>query len=108
MSLSMTLNLALIMTILQKHILENYFYHIELVFLPVEVSNFISFIVLYAFPSIIVNYLFIFHKHRYKKLIRKYPNSNGKLSLTYLLISLLLPFVLLFGGLILYHLGFIS
>lgn len=71
MSLSMTLNLLLIMTILQKHILNKYFYHIELHFLPKYVSNVVSFTALFILPCILLNYFLIFYRRRYEKLIKR-------------------------------------
>lgn len=95
MSISMTLNLLLIMTILQKHILGYYFYYIELNFLPVYLNNIISFIILFILPCVAINYVLIFHKHRYEKLLKKYPYRKGKLFLSYFLVSMLLPLFLL-------------
>lgn len=98
MSLSMTLNLLLIMTILQKHILNKYFYRIELNFLPKYVSNVVSFTALFILPCILLNYFLIFYRRRYEKLIKKYPYKDGKLFLTYFLISMFLPLILLILG----------
>jgi hypothetical protein len=98
MSISMTLNLLLVMTILQKHILGSYFYYIELNFLPKYLSNVISFTVLFILPCVSINYFLIFYRHRYEKLLKKYPDKNGKLFLTYFLISMFLPLVLLIVG----------
>ncbi|MCD6068925.1 MAG: hypothetical protein K0S33_3751 [Bacteroidetes bacterium] len=96
------------MTILQKHILGYYFYHIELDFLPRYLSNVVSGIVLFALPVVLMNYFLIFHNHRYKQLQQKYPYYKGKLFMTYFLVSLLLPLVLLIVGLILNRIGLIS
>lgn len=108
MSISMMLNLFLIMTILQKHILGYYFYHIVFNSLPKYWSNVISGIILFVLPCVLLNYFLIFFKQRYKKLLQKYSYSNGKLFVTYFLISMLLPLVLLFGAIILNRLGIIS
>jgi hypothetical protein len=105
MSVSMTLNLLLVMTILQKHILGFYFYHIELNFLPKFLSNVISFTVLFVLPCMSVNYLLIFYRNRYEKLLKKYPYRNGKLFLIYFLISMFLPLVLLVVGIVTGRIG---
>jgi len=101
MSLAMMLNLILGMTMLQKYILGYYFYYIELVFLPRYLANVVSGIILFIIPCVLINYFLIFHKERYHKLIKKYPYSDGKFFLTYFFISMLLPLILLFGGILL-------
>lgn len=105
MTLSMTLNFMLIMTILQKHILDNYFYHLDFDILPQRLSNVLSFILLFVCPATIINYLLIFRNDRYKELIKKYRYHDGKLFLTYFLISMLLPLTLLIVGVITGHIG---
>jgi hypothetical protein len=98
MSVSMTLNLLLIMTILQRHVLGFYFYHIELSFLSRYLSNVISFSVLFILPCVLINYFLIFFRDRYKMLLKKYPYKGGKLFLTYFLVSMFLPLVLMIIG----------
>jgi hypothetical protein len=108
MSVSMTLNLLLGMTAFEKYYLGFYFYDIKLKFLPKDLSSVVSFAILYALPCVLMNYFLIFYKDRYKELLIKYPSSNGKLFLPYFLVSMLLPLVLLFGGMILNRMGIIS
>lgn len=98
MTISMSLNLSLFMTILQKHILGIYFYEIELNFLPKDLCNVTSFAVLFVLPCVLINYFLIFYRHRYEKLLKKYPYKDGKLFLTYFLISMFLPLFLLIIG----------
>jgi energy-coupling factor transporter transmembrane protein EcfT len=98
MSVAMTLNFFLIMTILQKHIIGSYFYHIDLNFLPKRLNNVINFIVLFILPCVFVNYFLIFYKHKYRELLKKYPYRNGKLFLVYFTISMFLPLALLIVG----------
>jgi hypothetical protein len=101
MSIAMTLNLALIFSILQKNILGYYFYEIDLSFLPSEIDDLFSFVILYSLPCISLNYLLIFKNDRYKALIAKYPYTNGgKLFLKYFIISMILPVLLVFVGMI--------
>jgi len=98
MSIAMILNFILIMSILEKHILRCYFYKLSVSSLSEEANNALSILVLFVLPCVTVNYLLIFRKKRCKKLIKKYkyPYYNGKLSLAYIIVSLLLPIVLLF------------
>ncbi len=97
MSLAMMMNLALIMTILQKYVVGFYFYKLNLTFLPRELDNAISFIVLFILPCVVINYLLIFYNKRYEFLLKRYSTSyNGKLFITYFAKSLILP-VLLIG-----------
>jgi O-antigen ligase len=107
MTISMTFNLLLFMTILQKHILNNYFYKIHFDFLPERLENFASFTILFVFPPAILNYLFILRKNRYKKIIKKHQYHNGKFFLAYFLTSMLLPLILLLLGIISNHIGII-
>ena len=100
MTMAMNFNLVLFMTVLQKHILHNYFYHFDLSFLPTYISKLFSYVVLYILPCIAINYLLIFRHRRYEDLLKQYPNSNGKLFLIYFLISMLLPIILLWVGII--------
>lgn len=103
MSMAMIFNLVLFMVVLQSGLLGYYFYKLEISFLSKYLSNVVSFIVLFVLPVVILNYLLIFRKERYKILIKKYPYYNGKLFITYLLISLLLPVVLLWVGIIFFR-----
>ena len=105
MTTCMTLNFLLFMTILQRHILGNYFYDIDFDSLPERVENILSFSILFIVPMLILNYSLIFRNDRYKKLIEKYRYHNGKLFLTYFLISLFLPLTLLLVGIISGHIG---
>lgn len=102
MTVAMTSNLLLLLTILQKHILGYYFYWFEIEFLPQYLSNILSGFILFVLPCICVNYFFIFHKKRYKILLKRYRAHNGKLFGWYFAGSLLTP-VLLLIGLLIYH-----
>jgi hypothetical protein len=107
MSISMVMNFSLIMNILQKYIIGSYFYYIDLYFLPKRLSNVISFIVLFVLPCVIMNYFLIFYKYRYIRLLEKYSYKNGKLFLTYFLISMFLPLALLIVGIATGEIGLI-
>jgi hypothetical protein len=95
MSTAMTFNLALFMTLLQKYILGFSFYKLDVDFLPKYWENVISFLILFPLPCVIINYLLIYYKGRYEKLLAKYPSYDGKLFISYFLISLLVPIALL-------------
>jgi hypothetical protein len=102
MAMAMAFNFVLIMTILEKHVFERYFYKIDLTFLPVRVNNVLSFLFLFILPCGILNFLLIFRNKRYKKLLKKYPYYNGKLFVIYFLTSLLLPIILMWVLIIFY------
>ena len=95
-SIAMALNLILVMTIFEKYILKHTFYNIDFNFFSEKkLNSFLSFFFLYMLLPILVNYLLIFRNKRYVKLIEKYEFYDGKLCVTYLMTSYLLPFVLL-------------
>jgi hypothetical protein len=107
MSISMTLNLLLIMTILQKQLLGGFFYHLEFTFLPRYASNVVSFIVLFVLPCVLINYFLIFYRRRYEQILKKYPYKDGKLFLTYFLVSMFLPLILLVVGIVTGKIGIV-
>ena len=108
MTLAMTFNLMFLDAIVERNILHvNYqlnihFFHSSLL------NNFLEWFIVFGFPIILFNYLLIFRKKRYEKLILKYKFHNGKYFLKYLIISLFGPLVILIIAMILYHLGIIS
>ncbi len=96
MTLLMGFNIALIMSILQLHILGYIFYDIKFRIFPGEkLNNALSFFTLYLALPLIINYIFVYRNNRYQKLLKKYKYYNGKLFLTYLIISMLS--VLIYG-----------
>jgi hypothetical protein len=52
-----------------------------------------SFLIQFAAPFILINYLLIFYKDKYKKLLKKYPSKNGRLALIYSLCSIWIGFI---------------
>ncbi len=57
-------------------------------FFPINsINSLISHLIRYTLIFIILNYLLIFHKNRFKKLEIKYNNKNGKLALLYIICS---------------------
>jgi len=103
MSMAMTFNYVLIMLLLQKYLSILSFYELKIPGLPPYASNVISFVILFISPCIIVNYLLIFRNKRYERLLKKYPYYQGKLFLGYFLISMLLPIILLWIGIIFFR-----
>lgn len=94
MTFSMTLNFALLLSIIQKHFL-SYFYYLNLSFLSNYTNNILTLLILFIFPCITFNYLLIFRAARYKKLLEKYSHYNGKLFVTYFSISIFLPIIMM-------------
>lgn len=97
MSMAMSLNLLLFMTVLQSHVLKIPFYNFKLDFFPGEkLDASLKYIILFFLPVAILNYFLIFFKKKYKRLLKSYKTYNGKLAVTYLLLSYFMPFILLF------------
>jgi hypothetical protein len=95
-SIAMALNFITIISILQRNVLGATFYNLEIdVFPGTKLDALLKFVILFLLPVVIVNYLFIFHNKKYEMLIEKYKTHNGKLGITYLLLSYFLPLILL-------------
>jgi len=101
MSAGMTFNFMLIMAILQKIVLDKFFYVINSPKLSELQNSFLTILLLFFLPCIIINYFLIFRGKRYEQLLEKYPYYNGKLFLIYYTISIFLPIILL--GIKLYY-----
>lgn len=67
------------MALLQRHIYKRTIYYIEFPFLPERVNSVVTYLILFILPCWLINYLLIFRKKRYVKLLQKYPYYNGKL-----------------------------
>jgi len=96
MNVPMIANLFTVMGILQRYVFGPV-YTIRFSSLSLEVNSIISFCILYLFPVILVNYLLIWRKDKYKKLIEKYHYNNGKLAAIYACVSFFLIPIWLFG-----------
>jgi hypothetical protein len=103
MTWAMTFNLALIMTVLQRHVFKSNFYEFEVPTSSSYLANIIKFLVLYLLPCVMINYLFIFRNDRYKKFIEKSPYYKGKLFGIYFAFSIFLPIVLLLVGMLFFR-----
>ncbi|MDB5088630.1 MAG: hypothetical protein JWR09_2624 [Mucilaginibacter sp.] len=100
------------MSVLQGINLLTFFYWMKvivsrylLLFMPVNIFNahplndFVSVIITFFAPFVILNYLLIFNNDRYKNIIQKYSTQDGKLYKKYILISiglLIIPVVIKF------------
>jgi hypothetical protein len=101
MSISMTTIFIVLMSIIQKHLLNHYFYEIFFSEFPNYINNMITYIVLYFSPVVALNYFSIFKNDRYKRLINKYPYHNGKLFLTYFMVAMVTPLIVILTGMFL-------
>ncbi len=98
-SMAMALNFIMIISILQRNVLGKTFYNLDIDFFPgAKLDALLKFTILFLLPVVIVNYLLVFYNKKYEKLIKEYKTFNGKLGITYLLVSYFLPFLLLFIG----------
>lgn len=86
------LNLATIDFALNLLGIKTFVVKVDIFPLPM-LNSFAGFIVQFAWPFILLNYFLIFHNERYKKLIEKYPNRNGKFAGMYVIISALVGFI---------------
>lgn len=102
-SIAMALNLVLLMLLFEKYVVGYYFYHLKFDFLPQRINNIFTYLILYIFPFLFLNYLLIFRKDRYKKIINKYRYYNGNLFLCYYIFSMMLPVILVLIAIIYYH-----
>jgi len=100
MTMAMTSNFVLVVLLLERCIPWLSHYELKVPVVSDYVSNVISYVVLFILPCASINYLLIFRHRRYKKLLKKYPYYQGKLFVAYFLISLLLPVVLLWIGIL--------
>lgn len=103
MSIAMTSNFALFMAILQRNILNRYFYKVHFSLLPGTLNNLFTYVFLFIVPCVLMNYFLIFRNKRYERLLERYPYYNGKLFVSYFLISLFLPVALLWIGIIFFR-----
>ena len=100
MTFAMSSNFILAMTIIEKYVLKRTIYTIDFSFLPERANSVLTYLILFILPCVIINYLLIFRKKRYKKLLKRYPNYNGRLAIPYCVVSMMLPIVLLLIGFI--------
>lgn len=101
MSLPMVVDMMLFMTIFERDILGRSFYNLNVSGFSEYTNKVFSFVILFALPCVIINYVLIFRKNRYEKLIKKYTYYQGNLFLAFFLISMLAPIILIVLGIFL-------
>ena len=80
MTIAMALDIALILSIVQLHIIGHTFYDIKFNIFPGEkLNSALSFLSLFFLIPLILNYLLIFRNSRYEMLLKKYKSGNGNL-----------------------------
>lgn len=102
MTVTMAVDLLFLITILEKYILDYFFYELKIPVIPREIGDPISFAILYLGPPLVINYILIFRNSRYEKLIKKYEYHGGRLFIAYMAIALFVPVGALLLGVI-YH-----
>lgn len=96
MGIAMAIDFAFIMAILQRNIFHYNFYNVNLtLFQYSKLNSLVSFFLLFFLPSLIINYLLIFKGKKYEVLTKKYKSNNGKLFITYFMISIFTPLFIL-------------
>lgn len=100
MTLAMSFNLLLLISIFQRYISDSFFYSIEFKTLPPYIANVFSYVILFILPFLLLNYILIFKGKRYKTLLNKYQTKNDSIFIIYFSISMLLPILLMWIGII--------
>ena len=96
-SMAMAMNFMTVASILQRNVLGKSIYNFNSDIFPgTKLDALLKFVILFLFPVMLVNYVLIFHNKKYEKLIEKFRTYNGKLGVTYILLSYFLPIILLF------------
>jgi hypothetical protein len=102
MAIAMTLNLMFLFAILQRNIVHNTFYDLDInLFSSRILNNLISVFILFFFPPLIINYLLIFKNNKYISLIEKYKREKGNPFFLYFFTSLFVPLLVLVIGFVL-------
>ncbi len=98
-SMAMALNILSVVFIISLFSIKSFFTEFEISIFPIKKLNSATvFFLLYLVPVIIPNYFLIFWNNRYEELFKKYKSYNGKLCVTYLMISYFLPLIIAGGG----------
>ena len=103
MTLAMSSNFILIMTILERYVLKRTIYTIDFSFFSDRANSVLSYIFLFILPCWAINYQLIFRNKRYLKLLECYSYYNGKLAISCFVTSMMLPIVLLLIGFIFFR-----
>ncbi len=100
MTIIMAVDFLVLMTVFEKFILGFNFYNFEIPMVPQDIGIPISVFILYVGPPLLVNYILIFRNRRYEILLQHYKAQNGKLAVTYIILGLLIPIILLWLGIL--------
>lgn len=95
MTTAMAFNILLFVLLLQIVIPGKFNFVLSMQFLPKQLNYFLSFVVLYCLPCLLMNYLIVFRKSRYVFVLKEYPYKNGKLFAIYYALSVSLPTLLI-------------
>lgn len=99
MAIAMALNLMFLFAVLQRNILHNTFYDLDInLFSSRILNNLISGFILFFSPPLIINYLLIFKNNKYLSLIEKYKREKGNSFFLYFFTSLFVPLLVLVIG----------
>ncbi len=88
MTLLNALNLGVVLVLLA------YLFNIKVIWIRITlfpgtmINSFVSFLIQFALPFILLNYILIFSRNRYRRLIKNYKDKKGKLFAIYLLSSI--------------------
>jgi hypothetical protein len=88
MTLLNALNFGVILMLLGYFLKINVIWIRIMIFPGTLLNSFVSFIIQFAFPFILLNYIMIFAGDRYNGLIKKYSDKKGKLFAAYLVSSI--------------------
>lgn len=98
-TIAMAMNLAMLVTIIERHVLKIDSYHLNFQhYIGVKLNTVLDFTVKFFFPPFVLNYLLIFRRKRYEFITKQYKSYNGKLAVTYIILSLFLPVILIVLG----------
>lgn len=102
MAIAMALNLMFLFGILQRNILHNTFYDLDInLFSSRILNNLIAGFILFFLPPLIINYILIFKNNKYLSLIEKYKSEKGNSFFLYFFTSLFAPLLILVIGFVL-------
>jgi len=100
-SMAMALQWAFLIALFERHITHTHYYKLDIDIFPGDnIDAFITFFILYLLPFLIINYLLIFLRDRYKVLINTYEYKNGKYFLIYTIGTFISFALLMLAGLI--------
>lgn len=97
MTMAMSLNLWLLVTIAKKFYLPRSFYLIRISGFPDRINNILTFLLFYILPCLVLNSLLILRDNRYMTLMKKYAYRNENAGIVYIVLSFLLPLLFALG-----------